>query len=128
VIFPAVAVLSNGRGAMGYTLTGEAHFATAAYSLVGPTGVTGSVHIAGLGVGPQDGFSEYAPGTADPNSAPRPRWGDYSAAVPLGSSIWLGTEYIGQSCTFTRYEKDPTCGNTRAPLINWATRVSSVTP
>jgi hypothetical protein len=129
VIFPAVAALSNGKGAMTYTLTGQGHFPTAAYSLVGPTGVTGSVHVAALGVGPTDGFSEYAPGDpADPGSAPRPRWGDYSAAVALGSSIWMASEYIGQSCTFTQFEHDMTCGNTRAPFMNWATRVSSVTP
>ena len=38
VIYPAVAALANGKGAMVYTLAGQAHYPTAAYSLVGPTG------------------------------------------------------------------------------------------
>ena len=128
VMFPAVAAMSNGRGAMTFTLSGPLYYPTAAYALVGPSGVTGAVNIAARGVGPQDGFSEYFPGTNDPASAPRPRWGDYSAAVPVGSSIWMATEYIGQSCGFAQFQRDTTCGGTRATLINWGTRIASVTP
>lgn len=127
VMFPAVAALANGSGAMAYTLAGPGYFPTAAYSLVGPSGVIGAVHVAAAGVGPQDGFTEYVPQT-DATSAPRPRWGDYGAAVPVGSAIWMASEYIGQSCNFAVYQRDPTCGNTRAPFLNWATRISSVTP
>jgi|tagenome__1003787_1003787.scaffolds.fasta_scaffold20969394_2 hypothetical protein len=127
VIFPAIAALPNGMGAVGYTLSGQGFYPSAAYSLVGPTGVTGPVHVAAAGAGPQDGFSEYAPLT-DASSAPRPRWGDYGAAVPVGNTIWLANEYIGQSCSFRTFQNDLTCGNTRAPLINWGTRISAVTP
>ena len=110
-----------------YTLAGSAYYPSAAYSLVGATGVTGAVHMAAAGAGPQDGFSEYSP-LSDASSAPRPRWGDYSAAVPVGSTIWTATEYIGQKCSFATFQQDLTCGNTRAPLINWGTRISAVTP
>jgi hypothetical protein len=127
VMFPAVAAASGGNGAMVYTLSGPNRFPTAAYSLVTPNGVTGGVNIGANGVGPQDGFSEYAP-EGGPGTPPRPRWGDYSAAVPVGSTIWLATEYIAQSCTFPQYQVDQTCGNTRAPLINWATRIMAVNP
>jgi hypothetical protein len=127
VIYPAIAAMTNGRGAMVYTLSGPAYYPSAAYSLVAPTGVTGAVHVAAAGVGPQDGFSEYLP-ISDAASAPRPRWGDYSAAVPVGSTIWTATEYIGQRCSFATFQHDLTCGNTRAPLINWGTRISAVTP
>jgi hypothetical protein len=128
VYFPAVAAMANGNGAMAFTLSGPNWYPTAAYALVSPTGVTGSVHVAAAGVGPEDGFSEYAPSTLDPTSIPRPRWGDYGAAVPVGSSIWMASEYIAQSCSFTTYQHDPTCGNTRVPLTNWSTRISQVTP
>jgi hypothetical protein len=130
VLFPAVAAAaSSGMGAMTYTLSGSNFFPTAAYSLVGPNGVTGGVNIAARGVGPQDGFSEYAPNGAEPDIAPRPRWGDYSAAVAVGSTIWLATEYIGQSCSFREFQTDDqTCGDTRAPLINWGTRIAAVNP
>jgi hypothetical protein len=127
VMFPAVAAMTNGMGAMVYTLSGPSYYPSAAYSLVDPSGVTGAVNIAATGVGPQDGFTEYIP-SGDEGTAPRPRWGDYSAAEAVGSTIWLATEYIAQSCSFETYQVDPTCGNTRAPLINWATRIASVTP
>jgi hypothetical protein len=128
VTYPAIAALANGSGAMAYTLVGKDHYPSAAYSLVTATGPTGAVHVAAAGAGPQDGFSEYFPSTADPASAPRPRWGDYGAAVPVGNTIWLASEYIGQTCSFAVSQNDPTCGSTRAPLINWATRISAVSP
>ena len=103
VMFPAVAAMTNGKGAMVYTLGGPSYYPTAAYSLVGPHGETGAVNIAATGVGPQDGFSGYAPSA----TRPRPRWGDYSAAA-VGSTIWLATEYIGQSCTFAQFQVDRT--------------------
>jgi hypothetical protein len=127
VIYPAIAAMADGTGAMAYGLTGPSYYPSAAYSLVTTAGVTGAVNVAAPGVGPQDGFTEYVP-LGDASSAPRPRWGDYSAAVPVGSTIWMATEYIGQECSFAVYQRDPTCGNTRAPLINWATRISAVTP
>jgi hypothetical protein len=40
----------------------------------------------------------------------------------------MATEYIGQRCSFATFQNDLTCGNTRAPLINWGTRIASVTP
>jgi hypothetical protein len=127
VIYPAIAARSDGMGAVAYTLAGSAYYPSAAYSLVGPTGVTGPVHMAAAGAGPQDGFTEYVP-QGDAGSAARPRWGDYGAAVISGSTVWLASEYIGQSCSFRTYQIDMTCGGTRAPLINWATRISAVTP
>lgn len=128
VTYPAIAALPDGTGAMAVTLSGQDWFPSAAYLFVTPTGVTGPVNVAATGAGPQDGFSEYAPSTGDPDSAPRPRWGDYGAAVPVGSSVWLASEFIDQSCSFAQYQRDMTCGNTRAPLTNWGTRVSTVTP
>jgi hypothetical protein len=127
VMFPAIAATSSGSGAMIYTLSGANYYPSAAYSLVSSTGVEQAVRVAAAGVGPQDGFSEYFPFPA-PGNPPRPRWGDYSAAVPVGSTVWMATEYIAQSCSFATYQRDMTCGNTRAPLINWGTRISAVTP
>jgi hypothetical protein len=127
VIFPAIAATSSGAGAMAYTLVGTSYYPSAGYSLVSSTAVERQVRLAAAGAGPQDGFTEYEP-VNGPGSAPRPRWGDYGAAVPVGSTIWLGSEYIAQSCSFATYQKDMTCGNTRAPLINWSTRISAVTP
>ena len=59
---------------------------------------------------------------------PRTRWGDYGAAWVDGSDIWIASEYIGQTCTLAQWEADPTCGGTRAPLGNWGTRITRLTP
>jgi hypothetical protein len=81
-------------------------------------GDVGAVHIAGKGVGPQDGFSEYVffngAGT-DPLSA-RPRWGDYNAAVTTGGNLWFASEWIVQRCT------SPSTWPTRPTAGPWGAR------
>jgi hypothetical protein len=61
---------------------------------------------------------------------PRPRWGDYGAAAADGSSIWIASEYIGQTCTLAQYLEAPvgSCGGTRTALANWFTRILRLTP
>ena len=71
------------------------------------------------GLGPQDGFSGYWIGGS------RPRWGDYSyVAVDEQGNVWAAVEYIAQTCTFGEWiGGDLTCGGTRGPFANFATRV-----
>ena len=108
---------------MAFTLVGANYYPTAAYTKFGAAG-TSAVQIAALGQAPTDGFSEYNAF----GSPPRPRWGDYGAAVTSGSSIVMASEYIGHKCSFAQFQADFTCGNTRGFLINWTTRISNVTP
>jgi len=62
-----------------------------------------------------------------PSFTARPRWGDYGAAVPWGNTVWIASEYIGQSCDFSTYlNTNFRCGNTRTALANWDTRISQV--
>jgi hypothetical protein len=126
VIFPAIAVLPDGTGAMVFTLVGSDYYPTAAYARFADRRF-GAVQVSALGRAPQDGFSEYKAFLL-PGEPLRPRWGDYSAAVTDGSRIFMATEYIQSRCTFAQYRTDMTCGGTRAPLINWATRISLVNP
>ena len=73
---------------------------------------------------------------SSPTAARAPRWGDYGAAVADGPSIWIASEYIGQTCTFNQYiQPSPTnvaafgtCGDTRGALGNWDTRISQLLP
>lgn len=123
VNYPALAVLPNGTGVMAFTLVGGGYYPTAAYANFGPAGLS-TVQIAGLGRAPQDGFSEYN----SFGSPPRPRWGDYGAAVTSGSTVFIASEYIAHRCSFAEFQRDFTCGNTRGFLINWATRISNVDP
>jgi hypothetical protein len=128
VTYPAIGVTEGGRGVIAFTLLGADHFPSAAYASLDARTGAGPVHVAAEGVGPQDGFAGYAPfGT-------RPRWGDYGAAAADGDSVWVASEYVAQTCDFTQYNVSSasspfgTCGKTRGPLGNWATRISKIRP
>ncbi|HET6149189.1 MAG TPA: hypothetical protein VFH68_16750 [Polyangia bacterium] len=126
--YPALAALPNGKAVMAFTLVGADHHPSAAYVTVNQTTGAGPIQVAAEGVGPQDGFTGYA-AFAD-EDGPRPRWGDYGAAVSDGKVIWTASEYIAQTCTFAEYVTVPfgSCGGTRASLGNWATRISRIRP
>jgi hypothetical protein len=117
--YPALAVLPNGRGVMAFTISGNDFYPSAGYASLDALAGVGDIKVAAAGLGPQDGFTEY-------NG--RPRWGDYGAAAVDGNTIWLASEYIGQTCTVAQYMADQTCGQTRAPLGNWGTRITQVKP
>jgi hypothetical protein len=48
--------------------------------------------------------------------------------VTQGDSLFIASEWIGQTCTFSTYLQDTTCGATRTALANWSTRLSLVRP
>jgi len=127
VTYPAIGVTENGKGVIAFTLVGADHFPSAAFAVLDARRGVGPIHIAAEGAGAEDGFAGYLPfGT-------RQRWGDYGAAASDGDSVWIASEFVAQSCTFAQYN-DPspllfgTCGGTRGPLGNWATRISQVRP
>jgi hypothetical protein len=107
VNYPAIAVLPNGKGVMAFTLVGGNHYPSAGYAPLND-GNVGAVHIAGRGVGPQDGFSEYV----------------FFNGAGAGGNLWFASEWIAQRCTFTQYLADTTCGGTRGALGNWSTHLS----
>ncbi len=86
-----------------------------------------TINIADLGQAPQDGFSEYAPVQGGP---PRPRWGDYSAAVFANGQFYFANNYIQYpNCTGAEFTLTvATCGGTRDAFANWGTSVNSVAP
>ncbi len=114
VIFPSIGVNAEGQGVVVFTLVGPDYYPSSAYIRIGTGGISGSVHIAGAGTAPEDGFSGYAPYA--PDSVGVARWGDYSAAVGLSDgSIWAASEYIPSSPP-------------RTLLANWGTFVSHIIP
>jgi hypothetical protein len=121
--YPAIGVTDSGRGVMAFTLTGDNDYPSAAYAGLDAQVGLGDVSVAAVGVGSWDGFTSYVT-----FGAGRPRWGDYGAAAVTGNTIWIASEYVAQTCTYTTYFGDPTCGGTRAPLGNWSTHISSITP
>ena len=123
LLFPSIGVTSGGKAVMAMSASGAVRFPSAAY--VSLTGSDHAIHMAANGVGPEDGFTGYPSIAGGSGTA---RWGDYSAAVASGDSVWMANEYIGQTCGLARYLKDVTCGGTRSFYANWDTRVSMVTP
>lgn len=117
--FPAIAVNEDGAGAIGFSLMGKDHYPSAAYVRFNVRSGSEPIRIAAEGLGPDDGLTAYPAAF----HLPRTRWGDYGAAIADGSTIWLASEYIGQTCTYTQWLGDPTCGGTRSPLANWYTRI-----
>jgi hypothetical protein len=121
--YPTVGVLENGRGVMSFTLTGDNNFPSAAFAGLDAIVGLSDIQIAAAGAGPWDGFTSYAV-----FGSGRPRWGDYGATAVDGGSIWVASEYVAQTCDYATYLADPTCGGTRAPLGNWSTHISKLTP
>lgn len=120
-LFPSIGVNDAGQGIMTFTLVGPDFYPSAAYVKLGD----GTIHISGAGKGPEDGFTGYRVEGGGGVS----RWGDYSAAVAAtDGSIWMATEYIGQTCTNAQFAADTTCGGTRTSLANWGTFIMHVTP
>jgi len=133
LIYGTVGVTSSGRGVIAFTAVGPDHFPSAGYAGIDALSGVGAVQTATEGAGPADGFSGYNYYGGGSN---RPRWGDYGAAAVVGNSIWIASEYIGQTCTLAQYEGAAfggsgafgSCGGTRTALANWDTRISLVTP
>jgi hypothetical protein len=125
--YPAIAMLPSGQGAIAFTVVGQSNYPSAGYAAISAKGTVGPIHIVAKGAGPADGFTSYKAFVGDP---PRTRWGDYGAALTDGSSIWLASEYIAQTCTLGQYLKAPigSCGNTRTSLGNWSTRMTKINP
>jgi hypothetical protein len=125
--YPAIAIGANGRGVIAFTVVGADHYPSAGYAPIDARGSAGAIHVAAEGLGPTDGFTSYKAFVRDP---PRTRWGDYGAAVTDGTSIWIASEYIAQTCTLAQYLTGAigSCGGTRTSLGNWATRISELAP
>jgi hypothetical protein len=123
LVDPAIGVRSDGSAVIGLTLAGSTHYPSAAYVDLSAAGATSSIYVLAEGVGPEDGFAGYR------GFGGRPRWGDYgAAAVDANGNLWVASEWIAQTCTFTEYQATPfgQCGGTRTALANWSTRISRV--
>jgi hypothetical protein len=128
--YPSIAVTAGGKGLMNFSAMGDTMFPSPAYTSISSSTGTGTINVIVNGEGPTDGFTSYKAFVGNP---PRTRWGDYSAAVVDGNSIWMANEYIAQSCSLSTYVNTnflcPEGGTPkRSALGNWSTRISRVTP
>jgi hypothetical protein len=140
--YPAIAVTASGRGVMAFTDTGDTTNPSAAYAPIDASLGVGAYSTAEAGAVQDDGFTSYKSQVGNP---PRTRWGDYGSAAVDGNSIWIASEYIDDSCTYTDWggrffgattgdnllgtcASSPSAPGTRTALANWATRISKLTP
>jgi hypothetical protein len=142
--YPAIGVTASGRGVMAFTDTGDSTDPSAAYAPIDASLGVGawSDLPGGSGTAADDGFTSYG---AEVGNPPRTRWGDYGAAAVEGNSVWIASEYIANSCDYTRWGGPffaggigdnllGTCGSAsnrpgaRAALGNWSTRISQLIP
>ena len=106
LLFPSVAVNRSGQGAIGFSVTGPSMWPSSGYAELGDDGA-GSIHVAGAGAAPEDGFTGYV----SEGGAGTARWGDYTATVAApDGSIWTASEYITP--------------RGRTLLANWGTFIS----
>jgi hypothetical protein len=132
--YPSIGATQNGAGVLSFTITGPSDFPSAGYAGLDAKNGAGDVKYAAHGAGPQDGFTEYQ--FLFGGGPYRPRWGDYGATAVDGKTVWVASEYIGQTCTLAQYvQPSPsniaafgTCGDTRGSIGNWDTRISQITP
>jgi hypothetical protein len=142
--YPAIGVTANGRGVMAFEATGDTLYPSSAYAPIDAVAGAGawSVVPGGQGAADDDGFTSYKAQVGNP---PRTRWGDYSAAVVDGNSIWIASEYIATACDYTTWGGPffaggsgdnllGTCAGAshgpgeRTALGNWSTRISELVP
>jgi hypothetical protein len=142
--YPAIGVTASGRGVMAFTASGDSLNPSAAMAPMDAIVGAGpwSVLNGGTGAAQDDGFTSYKAQVGNP---PRTRWGDYGYAAVDGSSVWIASEYIAQSCNYTAWGGPFFAGGTgdnllgtcagpthgpglRTALGNWATRISKLTP
>ena len=124
VIYPAAGLTSSGKLVLAVTVTGNDHYPSAGYAVVGRDDDRSTLTIASEGKGPQDGFTEYPPVSGQD----RPRWGDYGATAMDGDTLWVASESIEQSCTLDEWLSGAigSCGATRTALANFGTRISAL--
>jgi hypothetical protein len=127
VVFPAIGVGPDGTsGAMVYTLTGNTNFPSVAVSNVSDLSPVSKIPVVLAGKDVLDDFAWYLFGT--------PRFGDYSAAVSDGHTVYLGAEYIQDACDTTTYLSDissglfpcTSLGTPRGVFTNWGTGLVKV--
>ena len=113
VAYGSVAMPVNGRGVLGFQLSGPGNYPSTGFTTLSMTG-TGPIVITGLGAVPLDGFTGYNANKSQGTE----RWGDYSAAGVVGTSnLWFAAEY----------SPDPVV-KPRGVFANWGSSITNVRP
>jgi hypothetical protein len=126
-IYPTIATNRSGSGYVGFTVSGAKWYPSAGYTTWSSRPAS-TLHIAGAGAAPEDGFCEYLAFNCGNTTTPsiRPRWGDYGYAAWDGSDFFVANEYIAHRCTYSQFATDFTCGGTRSFYGNFSTHIQKL--
>jgi hypothetical protein len=126
-IYPAIATNQRGRGYVGFTVSGANWYPSAGYA-TWRSGPGSTLHLAGVGAAPEDGFCEYLAFNCAGTETPmiRPRWGDYGYAAWDGRRFFVANEYIANGCSYSEFVQDFTCGGTRTFYGNFSTHIQTL--
>jgi len=117
MMFPSIAVTDDGRGAMVFSLAGDHDYPSSAYVRIKDGKLGQTVRIAGAGQVPLDDSAGYQ--LFEGQGQGPSRFGDYSAALVDGSTVWMASEAVTSPCTTLD------CGG-RDLFTNWGTTVSRI--
>lgn len=117
MMFPSIAVTDEGRGAMVFSLSGDHDYPTSAYVRIKDGKLSQLVRTAAAGAAPLDDYAGYQ--LFDGQGQGPSRFGDYSAALIDGSTVWMASEAVTSTCTtLDCYGRDV--------FTNWGTAVSRI--
>jgi hypothetical protein len=117
LMFPSIAVSDDGVGAMAFSLSSTSDFPSAGYIRIKDSKFSFSVHLALKGEAPLDDYDGYQLFEGE-GQAPA-RFGDYSAAVLDGSTLWMATQAVTSPC------ETVDCPD-RDTFVNWGTSVGRI--
>ena len=121
----------SGKGAIAFTVMGEDYYPSAGYARIDAAGNVGrDPHRRG---GPRARTTGSRATRRSSAIRPAPVGVTTAPPSPTGTSIWIASEYIGQTCTYAQYYPNPPslanfgcCGGTRTSLANWYTRLTKL--
>jgi hypothetical protein len=117
VLYPSITLTDDGIGAIAFSITGPDYWPSAAFARFDAKKGPSDIEVAGAGAAPLDDFSGYAR-KAGRRQGPA-RFGDYSAALVDGTTLWMSNEWVPVSCTTL-----PCAG--RDTKTNWGTYFSRI--
>ena len=117
LMYPSIALRDDGVGAIAFSVAGNDYWPSAGFARFDAKKGPGDVQIAGAGAGPLDDFSGYVTKANSKRPQGPARFGDYSAALLDGDTLWMSNEFVPNACAAY-----PCTGRDRR--TNWGTNVT----
>jgi hypothetical protein len=116
-MYPSIALRDDGVGAIAFSVAGNDYWPSTGFARFDAKKGPGDVQIAGAGAGPLDDFSGYVTKANSKRPQGPARFGDYSAALIDGDTLWMSNELVPNACAAY-----PCTGRDRR--TNWGTSVT----